>query len=86
MNKVLGYLGLIFLLAGLGLGIVSFASNSWGEVGDNSKGFFQKCSRIGSEILCSNNFDEDHRDDYIENSKYLEKQRRGRNAFVFFFF
>ena len=77
MNKALGYLALFFILGGLCLGIVALATNNWAENGDQTKGLFQSCRKHScqndsgyKEVLCSNNLDDDHKDEYKDDGKF----------------
>lgn len=67
MNKALGYVALLLFLTAVGCAVVALATSYWAvhDNGDNFIGFFQKCGRPpGGVVLCSNNFDKDHRDTY----------------------
>ena len=70
MNKALGFLALIFIIGGLGLGIVALATNNWAEKGDHTAGFFQTCLRYPiTGVLCSNNLDDDHKDAFKDDGE-----------------
>ena len=71
MNKPLAFLALIFLIGGIGLGIVALATNNWSEKDDSSIGFFQTCHKHQQfdYTICTNNLDEFHRKEYKDDSE-----------------
>ena len=73
MNKPLAFLALIFLIGGIGLGIVALATSNWSEKDEASIGFFQRCFRSTyrtvPETFCTNNLDKDHRDEFKDDSE-----------------
>ena len=51
MNKPLAVLALIFLIGGIGLGIVALATSNWSEKDDSSIGFLPNLCQEWSDFL-----------------------------------
>ena len=72
MNKIFTFIALIFLTAGVGLGMIALVTNHWSEKDDTrSIGLFQTCRKNGV-ICCTNNLDIDHRKIFKKNGEYLK--------------